>query len=511
MKSENDKKQAKRSIWRHRGRQFATGLNVCISVSLAGLVLLMVNYLAYRYYLRWDLSWRGYYGLSDKTKGLLSSLDTDVDIIAFFQKHHKFFGDVKNLLKEYEYEAAKIKSLNLEIDFVDPDRDLARAKELARKYDVRTPNVIVFESASRRKYVEAKDIVDYERLIDYERLLSGRPAIEEKVAFVGEQVFSSAIQNITQAAKPTVYFLEGHGEHDINDYSSQSGYSSLARIMRRDNMEVKSLLLAEYRCIPEDCSALVIAGPDRKLSRVEVDFLSKYLDRNGRVFLLIDPAVTTGLDSLLEDWGVKLEEDVVVDPHRTLTGRELFVTQYGEHPITRNLNRVTTVFYMPRSIEPVQVQGASPDTPADKPRVFTLASNTSGGWAEKDLHQRPAKFDAGVDRPGPVSVAVAVEKGPVSEIEVEIKPTRMVVVGDSSFVSNGGLRGGVGGSLDFFMSAMNWLLEREALMAIAPKVPGKLRLDMNRDQMRTLFLIIVVAVPAAVAFIGLTVWLKRRY
>ena len=203
-----------------------------------------------------------------------------------------------------------------------------------------------------------------------------------------------------------------------------------------------------------------------------------------------------------------LAKDVVVG--LTLTGRELVVTRYGDHPITRNLGKVATTFYMPRSVEPLAPKHVAQSVQADKPRVAVLASNTRDGWAELDLNQNPPKFDAGVDRPGPVPVAVAVEKGPVRGIEVEIKPTRMVVVGDSYFVSNGALRGGSGGNLDLFMRALNWLLERESLAAIAPKIPGELRLDMSRKQMRTTFLIIVGGVPAAVALAGFVVWLKRR-
>jgi len=462
----------------------------------------MIDHLAYRYYLRWDISWRGYYCLSDKTKGLLAALDTDVDIVAFFQKSNELFDDVRNLLKEYEYEAAKLKVARLRIRIIDPDRDLALAKELARKYDVREANVVVFEAGGRRKYVETKDIADYEMF------LSGGRAIKKRVAFRGEQVFSSAIQSITQTTRPIVYFLEGHGERDINDFGKHSGYSSLASIIRRDNMEVRTLLLAEHAGVPQDCSVLIIAGPDRKFSRTEIDFLSKYLDKNGRVLLLVDPAITIGLEDLLKNWGVELGAGVVVG--LTLTGRELIVTQYGNHPITRNLRKVTTMFYMPRSLRPVIAEDQSQNMPADKPRVSILASNTKEDWEESDLDQTPPRFDAGVDLQGPIPVAVAVEKGPVGGIEVELRPTRMVIIGDSYFVSNRALSGGLGGNKDFFMSAVNWLVEREELMAISPKVPGELRLDMSREQLRRAYLIIAVALPLAVALIGFVVWLKRR-
>ena len=95
-------------------------------------------------------------------------------------------------------------------------------------------------------------------------------------------------------------------------------------------------------------------------------------------------------------------------------------------------------------------------------------------------------------------------------IDVEIRPTRVVVVGDSDFASNAALTSGVGGNRDFVMSALNWLVEREALLAIAPKPPQELRLDMDGGQIRMAYLIMVAGMPAIGAVIGLLVWLGRR-
>ena len=393
------------------------------------------------------------------------------------------------------------------VDFVDPDRDLAKAERLSREYDVSTPDTVVFEIEGRTKYVGTEDIVDYERSVDVEKLLAGQPSVtRRRSGFKAEQAFSSAIQSITQPAMPVVYFLKGHGERDIDDYGKHSGYSRLALVMRRDNMDVKSLLLVEEGAVPADCSALVLAGPDKRLSVDEIDIISDYLSAGGRAAVLIDPATTSGMETFLENWGVQLARDVVVG--LTLSGRDLFVKDYADHAITRGLKDVVTVFYMPRSVEPIGGASPSDDQLADKPRVSALA--TSEGWAETDMGSDTPRFDDGVDRPGPISIAVAVEKGAVSGIEVEVKPTRMVVIGDSDFVSNGALISGVGGNIDFFMSAVNWLLEREELMAIAPKVPGELRLDMNREEIRLALLLMGVAAPAVVAFAGLLVWLRRR-
>lgn len=487
---------------RVRGRRLASGLNVCLSLLLAAAAFAMVNYLASRRYWRWDISRRGYYQLSDKTKSMLAGLDTDISAIAVFGRNHELYDDIKSLLAEYKYQCVWSRGATFKVEIVDPDRDLARARELTRDYDLHKAGVIIFEAAGRRKYVESDD------LVDYEYFLRGDTAAKRIAGFKGEQAFSSAIQSVIQAARPVVYFLGGHGERDIEDFGRHTGYSTLARAIRRDNIEVRRLILAEQGGIPKDCSALIIAGVSAEIAAAEAAMLAEYLDKDGRLLLLADPGTTTGLAGLLERWGIRLGAEVVVG--LTLTGRELVVTEYGDHPATRNLKNLTTMFHAPRAIYPAGGRLSVEEAQPDKPRIVALASCTEAGWAETDTEQNPPKYDPGKDRSGPVPVAVAVEKGTVSVLDVEIKPMRMVIIGDSFFVSNGTLRS-IGGNIDFFMSALNWLLDREFLMAIAPKDAGELRLDMTGKQLRTAYCVIVGVMPGAAALLAVAVWWRRRY
>jgi hypothetical protein len=508
---EKDREEIKSSVWRHRGRRFATGLNVCVAVVLAGTLLAMVNYLAYRHRpVRVELSEQSFFGLSGKTQTLIAGLESDVKVVVFFRQSHFILDSVRHLLKEYEYESAENGKSHLSVEFVDPNRDLARTKELKQIYKIEQADIVVFECEGRRKYVDVVDIVETTKEVDLSQVLAGgKKTIKKKTLFKGETAFSSAIENVVQASRPVICFLTGHGEREINEYGKQVSYSGIARLIRRDEMEVRSLNLAEQRKIPADCTALVIAGPDRKLSSSEVDIISGFLAKNGRLFVLIDPATITGLEGLLESWGVKLRRDVVVGG-LTLTGRELVITDYGDHPITKHFSRINTMFYMPRSVEAVYRRSPGAKVQADRPCVTILASTSKDGWAEYNLNESPSRFDEGVDRPGPIPVAAAVERGSVSGIDVELKPTRIVVIGDSSFVSNGALKGGIGGNADLFMSALNWLVERESLMSIAPKMPDLIDLGLAQGQMRNVSLVVILLVPGIVMLLGIGVWFMRR-
>lgn len=491
----NDSQLAQKNIRKRQRRKMLISLNTCTSLLLLLALAVMVNYLSYRHFERWDWSRTKYYCLSDKSMNMLNSLTNTVDVIVFFQAEQEVYEDIEKLLKEYESA-----SRHVHVEWVDPDRDIARTESLAAQYDVDQANVVVFDCAGRSKYVSEADIVDF----DYAPMQYGKqPA---KVAFKGENAFSSAIQSITQTRKPVVYFLQGHGEGDMNDPDRRTGFSRLAREIHRDNIDLKLLEFGKMHTIPDDCDLLVILGPEKPISGPEIDLLEEYLNKNGRMLILLDAFMETGLEEMLDEWGVHVANDLVVDGSRTLTGRELFVSDYGSHPVVARMTGITSIFYLPRSVEP-EADMDVPDGNADKPSVVALAFSSLAGWAESDLEAAVAEFDMNTDRPGPVSIAVAVEKGPVPGIDVQIRSTRMVIFGDSDFVSNGAL---AGGGMDLFMSSLNWLLERDEAIGIAARPFETSQLLINKRQLNQLFVMLVIGLPMIIACLGLLVWARRR-
>ena len=138
-----------------------------------------------------------------------------------------------------------------------------------------------------------------------------------------------------------------------------------------------------------------------------------------------------------------------------------------------------------------------------------LAMTSERSWSETQVEDSPAKYDENTaDLRGSFSLAVAVERGAIEEVlDVQIRPSRMVVFGDSDFVSNGAL---TGGDQDLFMSALNWLLDREVLMAIAPKPIEQIKLSLTRRQLNRLFWINIAGIPSVAGVAGLMMWLRRR-
>lgn len=470
--------------------RLANRLNRFSILLLAGLIFLMVNILSARFYHRghWNRVPQG--RLSSRTLQILDSVQEDLQISVLLRPTHEAYSRTATLLREYAAASDKVA-----LQWIDPDRQLAEAEQAVRRYRLTEGEAVVFDLGGRHQSVSANNLVEYG--------YPGDAARSPIRAFRGEPLFSSTIYALAHALRPTVFFVQGHGERSPLDYDRRSGYSRVAARLREANLEVDILNLGEAKSVPAHCALMILAGPVRELAPFEVALVRDYLDRKGRLLALLDARITSGLEPVLQNWGVLLGDDIVVDDSRTLTGRELYTTVYDDHPITRPLQGMASVLYLPRAVRPTPVSRGG-----DKPVLSPLISCSANGWAELNPDDASPQLDPAVDIAGPVPVALAIERGPVPGVHVQIRPTRLVVVGDSTFISNGGL---MGANLDFFLNAVHWLLEREDMLAISPVVMDDFRVVMNARQLHMLFAAVVAGLPSLVALMGLLVAWRRRH
>lgn len=472
-------------------RKMLMGLNAWAGVLLAFILLLMVNYFAHRHGFRFSIQSDRSNLLSPATVDILADIDKEVDIIVFFRPSSELYSRIKLMLREYEFA-----SENIRLAFIDPDRDLARAEGLGRRYEVSDANVVVVACGQKKQIIRENELAEYE-------YAPGSDGETRRIlSFLGEQAFSSAIYEVIQETRPVVYFLAGHGERQIDDYDRHKGCSGVARLLRREGMEVRALELGKAGRVPEDCGVIVVPGPRKKLAVAEMELIHDYLADGGKAMFMFDSDMQTGLEELLLKWGVKVGKDRVFG--MTLTGYELLVTSYGEHEITEKLDGYTTIFNVPCSVEPADIDAAD-FKPADRPKVMVLAS---GEWAETNPEQSPPIFDPEEDRKGPVPVAVAVEKGSPSGVELQINPTRLVVTGDSTMICNGAIAAGY--NLDFFLNSIKWLLGRQTSLAIQPAREHGVRVILSRGRSQTLFWMLTAGIPLVAAALGFLIWARRR-
>lgn len=472
-----------------RLRRLAGRSLLVTQVLLATLIFGMVNYLALRHYQRWHGGHRSFSRLADQSLRILDAVPGRVRITVLVRPTHPAYRPVSLLLEEYAAQTGKVS-----VEWVHPDRDVARAEECVQQYQLVEGECLVVETGARHRVIPADDL--------FTQVTSPDIPASTKPLFRGEQLVSGSLQAFTQTAQPAVYFVQGHGEHSPEDFDRRQGYSRIAAQLRDANLDVATLTLGETHGIPNNCALLIIAGPRREFVPFEIALIRDYLNHKGRVLALLDARVHTGLEALFRDWGIRLSDDIVVDDSLTISGRDLYITNYAEHPITTPLQGLASVFYLPRSIRlrPFYTGG-------DKPWITPLVTSTAAGWAEATPDDPAPHFDPRADLPGPVPLAVAIERGPIPGVHAQIRPTRLVVVGDSDFAANGNL---AGANANLFLNAVHWLLDREDVAALPPQPLPYFQVVMNARQLQCCWMMLVIGLPLLMAAAGLGMAWRRR-
>jgi len=498
----DETKQPQKASGPKKIRRIQIGFNVLAQIVLILFLTVAINSIAFKHYQRWDFSRDQKYALSDKTKRFLKGIKGKMRITFFFSPNTPITADVQNLLTEYQY-AGKAK---IDIEHVDPERNFSRAKELFDKYKVVTDeSLLVLDYEGRNKTVKASEMAD----IDQSEMAFGEgPRV---TAFKGEQAITSAMMDLVEGKKNTLGYVVGHKEPPL---SENSAISILKTFIENENIRFQELNLFNLDAIPSELKTILIVGPQYDLSDREMKLLRDFWDKQGRILLLLDPsAKTPRLDGFLNELGVKVNDDRLMVFLRTgieevaLT-RDVQAHFLGGSPITKRLVDVRALFFGGTSsltLEPDRVRTANI-------RIDPLIQAEKGYFAETDYNtddQTKLQVDAKRNSNTTLTVGAAVEKGASADERVQVNSARLVVVSNAAFVQDNAITQDQQ-ALDFISGSVNWLLSREQLIGIAPKISKPLVFTLTEDSLRSLRWIILLFMPLIPAVIGAVVWWQRR-
>lgn len=497
----------------------AQGSLLSAGVLLVAALVGIVNYLGMRYYHRFDWTSSQIYSLSDKTKAILTGLDRDIDVTLFLPEGTPLRDSSKELLERYAAQSPRV-----HFRAISAEKNLIEAQRLVDKFQLASLNVVVFESGTDRRVVEESDLADY----DYSALQYG--GSPEMTGFKGEEAFSGAILELVESRKPKVLLTTGHGEASL-DESGPGGLSGVASLVGKENVDLSGWASLGQPDVPAGTDLLVIAGASARFVEPELQAFGRYLDRGGRMLVLVDPElapggglVATGLESWLDAYGVQVGENIVVDPGATvpLYGAEtLFAGATGTHPIVRSLEqaKVGVILALARSVG----AGRAPEGTSAQ----VLLETTAEGWGETDLANLRAVARDAKDLTGPVPLAVAVsaqakdaaagdpegeemapEEPKAASADAQAPAWRLVVIGDSDFATNS--LQALSGNPTALSNAFNWLLDRQKLLGIGPKKPEQVRMTLTPGQLSGITWLVLAGLPALAIAAGVAVYYRRR-
>ncbi|MFW6296112.1 MAG: GldG family protein [Halothece sp.] len=505
--------RSSQGFWSHRSTEAST--NAFVAVLAVFILFGLVNYLAVRYPVRVDLTETGIYTLSPQTQQIVASLPKPLKVWVFEPTLNP--GD-RELLENYRRQGE-----NFQFESIDPNF----RPGIAQKFNVQSLGEVYVEYGDKTQLVQT--------------VSPSEPLSEIRL--------TNAIAQIQSDRRPSVYFLQGHGEPPLE--AVEGGLSEAATSLREEGYLVEPLNLATLASVPEDAAAVIISSPTRTVFEGEVKALQTYLDRGGSVLLMINPNTNPGLDPLLEEWGVELDDRLVIDASGMGSSIGLgpatpIVTTYGNHPITQAFQNGISFYPLAQPVDSVEIKGIEAES---------LLITSPESWAESDVETNEVTFDEESDRSGPLSLGFALtrqetkatetssseeetveetdtseETEAVEETETseEISPanetesseetaeadatqaeSRLVVIGNSTFATNGFFNQQL--NRDVFLNTVNWLSQADNQpLAIRPREPENRRINLSPQQSRLILWGSLIVVPVLGFIIAIGMWWQRR-
>ncbi|MCD6379387.1 hypothetical protein J7M07_02940, partial [bacterium] len=152
---------------------------------------------------------------------------------------------------------------------------------------------------------------------------------------------------------------------------------------------------------------------------------------------------------------------------------------------------------------------------ADKQfNVTSIFYTNKKAYGETDIDMilnGKTRFDEGIDKQGPISLAVTSESIHNKKTNTSTKQdrtARIAVYGDSDFLANKILN--LYGNMDLIMNTINWLAADDNLISIRPKNNLIQPVLLTMVEGRIVFWLSTIVMPALIAIIGAIILSRKK-
>jgi gliding-associated putative ABC transporter substrate-binding component GldG len=460
---------------------------ILTQVLLIVAVLVIINVLSEKFFFRLDFTADQRYTLSEATKNILESMDEPVTVTAYFTEDlPPDFAvareDFKDLLIEYDNRSGG----KVLYEFIDPknnqeiEQRAYQAGIAPLQMNMREKDEIVLKKIYMGAVVQLGDKSE------------PIPAIQPGSSM--EYDLSSAIKKLSIKNKPSVGFVQGHGEPSL---------ASLGQV--RQELEVlytiEAVDLGNSETDLNRFNALIILGPTDTIPGDQLQKLDNYLAGGGHLFIGIDRVkgdfttvqgtpINTGLETWLGAKGLNVESNFVIDANcgtvSIRQGNFPFPVQvpfpyipkiqnFTEHPITQGIEQI--LFQFTSSIS------YTGDTTLRFEPI--LKSSKKSGTKSTPLYFEVNKRWNENDFPLSGITVGAVLEGNIVGNNV----SRIVLVSDGQFVTNGEGQNAQQVSQDnvsLLANAVDWLSDDTGLIDLRTKGVSSRPLDQIEDSRKNL-------------------------
>ena len=318
-----------------------------------------------------------------------------------------------------------------------------------------------------------------------------------------EQDLTNLFVRLTRTNEQPIMYLDGHGEKNLIGVKTND-LGEFGKQLEKKGFKFSNPDLTVLNEVPKQGGLLVIASPQVNVSKVESNKIVKYLQAGGNILWLLDDDNLKGLENVAEYLGLNVSKGKVIDPSSSQFGANenvSFATFYGDHPITNNF-MLRTLF---NGAHEVSAKG----TFENGWKVSKLIEVAGIGWLAGSAKEKDQKliFNKNKDKQGPINIGVAFNR------KFEEKGQRVVVIGNSAFLSNSYITSG--GNLDLGINIINWLAGDEKLITIQPMPLKDVNVTIPNDSKSvflawTIFHSFQYFIPLALFVAGFVIWFRRK-
>jgi ABC-type uncharacterized transport system len=458
-----------------------------LGIAFALVFCFAISYVASERNVHADFSYFRTSRAGESTKKIVAALDKPVAIHLFFPPGN----EVREEVEGYFQELAR-QSKFLEVQRWDHALHPAKARELG----VNGNGVIVIAREPLREQIGMP--------VEIERARGQLKNLDSEV--------QKRLLGVTRKQK-VAYFTVGHDERSADttgDADRRSTIRTLRSVLVDQNFEPKDLGIAQglAREVPEDASLVLMIGPQKPFTETELAALGRYIDKNGRLLIALDPEANLTLPELLGPLSLKYNPVPLANDkfYMPVTYQDSDRVNIGTSTFSSHVSVTTNTRFGARAA--VLLMNAGSLAKQEKTAAgivnldFTVRSQDST-WADKNAN---FKFDEGEEIRTTYELVAAVTKRNASAIHPE-EEARVVVMADSDLLSDRAIRNPGNGYL--LLDVLRWLGGEERFtgqVASEEDVP----VEHTRKQDLLWFYLSIFAAPALVLTGGFFATRKRR-
>jgi ABC-type uncharacterized transport system involved in gliding motility auxiliary subunit len=341
-------------------------------------------------------------------------------------------------------------------------------------------------------------------------LVRGEGASEShtRLNTLSEMELTNALVKLSAVGSQKVYFVSGHGEWPLEKTRASptdpgASLSELIRQLQQEGYTPETLNLAGKKDVPKDASLVIIAGARAPFAKPEVETLQRYLATGGRMLYFADAGLEDGLDALLAEYGVQVDDGIAADAQFN-SGNPYVVLSpfYSEHDIVKPLRArgLNIEFPTARSLSVLR-GGLAPGV-----KVEPVVLTSQYGWVETKPEENAVPSDG--EKTGQLTLVVAATRDTKEAQDKRFDQTRLVVVGDSEILLDPNW--GHEPNRNLVMNSLGWASNQVAKITFRPPDRESSTLELDEASMNGIRFIATDLLPLSLLGMGLAIWLSRR-